>query len=246
MTLDAPKHLLRCARARGSCMPLLCIAALLSLSTPACAFTSAGPECSRRAAVGQGVVVEGEVTGRGDSIVTVAICMNVPAARRVGSYHGELTFSAARAIVVAVTKPEGGMRVENVQVPGQVNFAGALSDGTGSGELLTVTLRTTGHDDGVPTRLRMIELNDLAGNSLLPLTRVDSLPLAAKTARSSAVHGSKSQRGKAEARWRPRASPHDRIGVSVAAAKAALGACLLASTGPECVYLHKLVLRQET
>jgi hypothetical protein len=240
------------ARRRQSGHPLcassvqrLGVAALVSAAA-ACAFTSAHDGCSVRAAIGEHVIVAGAVADHSDSTITIAICMEVPATRRVGSYHGELTFPAAGASVVHVTKPPVGMRVENVLVAGRVNFAGALPDGMGSGELLTLVLRTAGHGDGVPTRLRMLEINDMAGNNLLPLTRVDSLPSTAKAARSAAGDDPESQRELPNARSQRRRQTSEPIGVASVSAHGLLEARLLASTRPHRIYLYKLVLRQET
>ena len=246
MILAAPTQPSRRSRVRASSMRLLSIAALLSAAASACAFRSAHAGCSDRAAIGEQVIVEGEMTRRSDSTVTIAICMDVPAARRVGSYHGELTFSSTDAKVVGVTKPAVGIRVENVLVPGRVTFAGALSEGAGSGELLTVVLRTAGHGDGISTRLRMLEINDAAGKSLLPLTRVDSVPAATKTARSSTLDDPESRREVTNARWRQRATPNRPIGIAFIAAKAGREASRFASARPGCPYFHELVLRNET
>ena len=245
MTFAALIHRLRRPRGGASRMQPLCVAALLCAPTTARASASISAECSSRAAMGERVIVEGVVTGRSDSTVTIVVCVDLPPTRLVGSYHGEITFPSTGAIVVRVTKPPGGIRVENVLVPGRVNFAGALSNGVGSGELITVVLRTSVRGDGVPTRLRMLELNDAAGVSILPLTLVDSEPPTSKSARSSAVDDRGAHREVGVARARQWTVTPESTAVALALDTASLEFCVLASTRPDCPYLYKLVLRQE-
>jgi hypothetical protein len=129
--------------------------------------------CPVSAPAGAPVVVTSEVETR-DTVVTVRICLATQAGRRIGSYHGELAFPPAEAHVLRVERPKEGMRVENSNAPGAVSFAGAIPNGLGSGELLTVQLRSTTPTRPLVTRLRIVELNDLGGKSLLGDTRVDS------------------------------------------------------------------------
>jgi hypothetical protein len=133
-----------------------------------------GPGCPPPASApaGTAFVVTSETEMR-DTTVTVRICLATPAGRRIGSYHGELAFPAAEARVLRVERPNEGMRVENSNAPGAVSFAGAIPNGLGTGELLTVRLRSTIPGRSLVTRLRLIELNDLGGTSLLGDTRVN-------------------------------------------------------------------------
>jgi hypothetical protein len=111
--------------------------------------------------------------------MSVSICLDVPAGRRVGSYHGELLFSPAEAIVVRTDKPAGGMRADNARTPGKVSFAGAVPNGLGSSVLITVVLRPTHAGQLASARLHMLELNDIAGTSVLAASRIDSIAPAA-------------------------------------------------------------------
>lgn len=245
MIFAALIHRSRRARGRASRMQPLCVAALLCAPTTARAFKSSSADCSRRAAIGEEVIVEGVVTDRSDSTVTIVVCVDLPPTRLVGSYHGELTFPSTDATVARVSKPPGGIRVENIHVRGRVNFAGALSNGAGSGELLTVVLRTSVRGDGVPTRLRMLELNDAAGNSLLPVTRVDSVPPTSKAARNSAVDDTESEQDESEARGRQWAVQPESSAVALAAAEASLGSVYLLRRGPNVFTFTSMCLRKE-
>jgi hypothetical protein len=124
-------------------------------------------------APGAAIVVSPEVETQ-DTLVTVRICLATPTGRRIGSYHGELAFAANDARVLRVERPNEGMRVENASAPGKVSFAGAVPNGLGSGVLLTVRLRPTTSTGPLVTRLRIMELNDPNGGSLLDEVRVDS------------------------------------------------------------------------
>lgn len=103
-----------------------------------------------------------------DSLVRIAVCVSVPASRRVGSYHGELTFEPGDARLVRIEKPSEGMRVENATVAGRVNFAAAVPAGLGSGMLLVVVLKSVRAGAVPRVKLCMLELNDTRGGSLLP------------------------------------------------------------------------------
>lgn len=103
-----------------------------------------------------------------DSVVRVAVCVATPAGRRVGSYHGELTFEQADARLIRVEKPADGMRVENTTIAGRVNFAAAVPSGLESGTLLVLVMKPA--HPGVQPRVRlcMLELNDTRGGTMLP------------------------------------------------------------------------------
>lgn len=125
------------------------------------------PECPSTAASG---AVAGAFTraSTSDSLVRVAVCITVPSGRRVGSYHGEVTFAPADARLVRIEKPDDGMRVENATVAGRVNFAAATPSGIDSGVLLVVVLKAARAGTTPKVKLCMLELNDTRGGSLLP------------------------------------------------------------------------------
>lgn len=125
------------------------------------------PECPVAAATGATAGAFTRAT-TADSLVRIAVCVAVPVGRRIGSYHGEVTFEPADARLVRVEKPGDGMRVENTTLAGRVNFAAAAPSGLDSGVLLVVVLKAV--RAGTPPRVKlcMLELNDTRGGSLLP------------------------------------------------------------------------------
>lgn len=103
-----------------------------------------------------------------DSVVRASVCVvpaRVPGAK-VGSYHGELHYNPAVYTVSAVEKGEGGVRVENATIPGQVNFAGAAPAGFPGRVLVTVVFRALG-SQRPQLRLAVKELNTTDGKSLM-------------------------------------------------------------------------------
>ena len=125
------------------------------------------PECPSAAATGPTSSAFTR-TSTQDSLVRVAVCVTVPAGRRVGSYHGEVTFVPGDARLVRIEKPGDGMRVENATVAGRVNFAAAAPSGLDSGVLLVVVLKTARAGIAPLVKLCMLELNDTRGGNLLP------------------------------------------------------------------------------
>ena len=117
-----------------------------------------------------------------DSTMRVTVCLAAPAARRIGSYHGEIAFNAASARVLGVEKQGAGMRIENTLAPGKVSFAGAVPAGLGSGALLTVVLVRARPELPIVPALRLLELNDIAGISVLAAARVTNGTLPASAA----------------------------------------------------------------
>jgi hypothetical protein len=103
-----------------------------------------------------------------DSVVRATVCV-VPARAstvKLGSYHGELYFNPAVYSVSAVEKGDGGVRVENATIAGQVNFAGAAPSGFAGRTLVTVVLRAKGAQRPA-LKLAMKELNTTDGKSLM-------------------------------------------------------------------------------
>lgn len=118
-----------------------------------------------------------EVASPRDTMVTATVC--VVSARgtetKIGSYHGELHFDSTAVSVVRVVKPEGGVRVENPRVKGQVNFAGAAPAGFPGRALVTVVLRVRAGTRPA-LRLAMKELNSTDGASLVKQLVVAGAP----------------------------------------------------------------------
>lgn len=113
-------------------------------------------------------VVTSSIVAR-DSLVRAAVCVlpsRAAADARLGSYHGELHFNPAIYTVTAVEKAGGGVRVENANIAGQVNFAGAAPQGFPGRALVTVVLRVRGGQRPA-LRLTMKELNTTDGRSLM-------------------------------------------------------------------------------
>jgi hypothetical protein len=116
-------------------------------------------------------------TTPGDTLIaTVCVVpMRGSAALKIGSYHGELHFDST-ATVVRVDKPEGGVRVENTTIRGQVNFAGAAPSGFPGRSLVTVVLKL-GKPAVKPTlRLQIKELNTTDGQKLSQDVVVEGTP----------------------------------------------------------------------
>jgi len=104
-----------------------------------------------------------------DSVMRATVCL-IPAAgssASIGSYHGELHFDSTVVSAVSVEKPAGGVRVENANVKGQVNFAGAAPAGFPGRGLVTVVLRLRRPGAAPALTLRMKELNSTDGKSLM-------------------------------------------------------------------------------
>jgi hypothetical protein len=158
---------------------MLIFLAILSLGTP----PGRSATCPAGAGTRPAIVVS-PLLERRDTTVTVHVCLAAPIGRRIGSYHGELLFDPTGGRVIHAEHPNEGMRVENTGVAGKVTFAGAMPNGLGSGELLVVQLRSASLAHPIAIRVRILELNDLNGRSLLGELRVDS---AAATSLSDEV-----------------------------------------------------------
>lgn len=149
---------------------------LLSL-LPCCLLGGAGAQdataCPVPSLTPSRIAVGTHVVQR-DGTLRVSVCVSAPATRRVASYHGVLSWNAA-APVLAVEAPAGRLHAENGAVPGALDFAGVAPGGLHSDALVTVIVRGDVVSDlGTPT-LRLLELNDVAGASLLADARIDSL-----------------------------------------------------------------------
>ena len=111
--------------------------------------------------------------------VTATVCV-VPMrgmnALKIGSYHGELHFDSTAAVVARVVKPEGGVRVENATIRGQVNFAGAAPTGFPGRALMTVVLRMRSASTKPALRLVIKELNTTDGQKLAQEVVVEGAP----------------------------------------------------------------------
>ena len=136
------------------------------------ACPSSSPSSSRKpAGIEAFVVLAPQKVQPRDSLVRATVCIARPSAsKRIGSYHGELTFDSTLARVASVVKPAGGMRVENTTLAGRVKFAGADPAGFGEDALLTVVLHVRGANairarDTI--RLKMLELNAVDGTDLM-------------------------------------------------------------------------------
>ena len=143
------------------------LALLLLLQAPqragADACASAKPAASLRA-----VVVMPAAVAK-DTLVRATVCVVPPtgSAATIGSYHGELHFDSTAVSVVKVEKPAGGVRVENANVKGQVNFAGAAPAGFPGRGLVSVVLRVHRAGSAPALKLTMKELNSTDGKSLM-------------------------------------------------------------------------------
>jgi hypothetical protein len=140
---------------------LLLLQARQRAGADACA--SAKPAASPRA-----LVVVPTVQAK-DSLVRATVCV-VPAtagAAAIGSYHGELHFDSTAVTVVRVEKAAGGVRVENANLKGQVNFAGEAPAGLPGRSLVTVVLRVRKAGSAPALKLTMKELNSTDGKSLM-------------------------------------------------------------------------------
>lgn len=113
----------------------------------------------------------------GDTL-TVTVCV-VPARGsaplRIGSYHGELHFDSTTS-VVRVEKPDGGVRVENATLAGQVNFAGAAPTGFPGRALMSVVLKLKSASAHPTLRLQIKELNTTDGQKLTQDVVVEGSP----------------------------------------------------------------------
>lgn len=117
-------------------------------------------------------------TPEGGDTLTVTVCV-VPqrggAPLRIGSYHGELHFDST-ASVVRVEKSEGGVRVENATLAGQVNFAGAAPAGFPGRSLVSVVLRLKSAAARPRLLLQIKELNTTDGRQLAQDVVVEQAP----------------------------------------------------------------------
>ena len=104
----------------------------------------------------------------GDTM-TATVCV-VPMrgmnALKIGSYHGELHFDSTTVAVARVEKAEGGVRVENAMLRGQLNFAGASPTGFPGRALVTVVLKLGSASTRPSLRLLIKELNTTDGQKL--------------------------------------------------------------------------------
>ena len=109
-------------------------------------------------------------TTPGDTLVAT-VCVvpmrgSTGGALKIGSYHGELHFDSTTATVARVDKAEGGVRVENARIKGQVNFAGAAPAGFPGRALVTVVLKLSGATVKPSLRVTIKELNTTDGQRL--------------------------------------------------------------------------------
>lgn len=112
----------------------------------------------------------------GDTLTTtVCVVPQRGSALEIGSYHGELHFDST-ATVLRVDKPEGGVRVENATVSGQVNFAGAAPTGFPGRALVTVVFELRNASARPRLRLEIKELNTTDGRKLAQELVVEGAP----------------------------------------------------------------------
>ena len=116
-------------------------------------------------------------TSPGDTLIaTVCVVpMRGAAVLKIGSYHGELHFDPTTT-VVRVDRPEGGVRVENATIRGQVNFAGAAPAGFPGRSLVTVVLKLGTPAAKPMLRLQIKELNTTDGQKLSQDVVVEGTP----------------------------------------------------------------------
>ena len=147
---------------------LLVFSVLISASDP-CAGLQPGRTITAR-------LVTSRTTPGDTLIATVCVVpMRGSAALKIGSYHGELHFDSTTT-VVRVDKPEGGVRVENTTIRGQVNFAGAAPAGFPGRALVTVVLRLGKSGAKPMLRLQIKELNTTDGQKLSQDVVVEGTP----------------------------------------------------------------------
>lgn len=151
-------------------MPLVLLALfLLTISAPAQQPARRDLCAAREPGASIAAVVVTALRQPRDTVVTATVCV-VPAragAATIGSYHGELHFDSTAVRVLRVQKPDGGVRVENTTLEGQVNFAGAAPNGFPGRALVTVVLRVRSVGADPRLRLEMKELNATDGTSLM-------------------------------------------------------------------------------
>ena len=143
-------------------LPALLVFAVLASASDPCAELQPGRTITARLVTSR--------TTPGDTLVaTVCIVpMRGPAAvaLKIGSYHGELHFDSTAVTVARVDKAEGGVRVENATLKGQVNFAGASPAGFPGRALVTVVLKVGQPAVKPALRLTIKELNTTDGQKL--------------------------------------------------------------------------------
>jgi len=146
---------------------MMALASVLTLGAP----DSVPPaSCAARqpGARPQAFVAVAPATRRDTAVIaTVCVKLSARSAARLGSYHGELHFDTSLVRSVRVVKADGGMRVENATVAGQVNFAGADPTGFADGALVKVVLRLRTAGARPALNLEMKELNTVDGVDLM-------------------------------------------------------------------------------
>lgn len=156
-------------------MLLLALLSSLSLAgAPSPADTLLARACQGKAASAKAAGTRAFVAllpaaGRSRDTVTAVLCIVSPAGdAKFGSYHGELSFDSTAARIVRVEKVAGGMRVENTRRAGYVNFAGAAPEGFAEGPQLGFVVSVARQATPPAFRLRMLELNSVRGEDLMP------------------------------------------------------------------------------
>jgi hypothetical protein len=150
---------------------LLAFVVLTSASDP-CAELQPGRTITAR-------LVTSRTTPGNTLIATVCVVPGRGAAGqalKIGSYHGELHFDSTTATVARVDKAEGGVRVENATIKGQVNFAGAAPAGFPGRALVTVVLKVATPATKPTLRLTIKELNTTDGQKLSQDVVVEGAP----------------------------------------------------------------------
>lgn len=101
------------------------------------------------------------------------VCVSAAGAGRVGSFHLELAYDSTLLRGAHVT-PATGFVVSNPGTPGLIRIAGADAHGFAPGSIARVALARTAGDAGAVS-VRVLELNDTTGASLLRGARVTGL-----------------------------------------------------------------------
>lgn len=109
-----------------------------------------------------------------DTIVRVRVCLALPAAQKVGSFHLEVEYDSLIVRATAASAAPGGTQVANTLVAGRVAIAGAAPSGFVRGTVNTISFRRRGTALGT-LQLSLRELNGVDGTSLVMHTTVHGI-----------------------------------------------------------------------
>jgi hypothetical protein len=141
------------------------------------------PVCARQPGSSPAAWVDVAAPRPQDSLMVARVCvMPANGAARIASYNGEVVFDSLAATLLSHEHPGDGLRAVNQRVRGTVAFAGAAASGFTAGAVLTMRLRLATRGKAPELHLRITELNDSTGTSLLARARIESHPPGAAAA----------------------------------------------------------------